>query len=89
MKLIGLIHFHTKFLKFLWIQSFFFGWAKNLIIASFWFFSNDTTVDAFDTFVCKNGAGNHILGAVFVELETIVIYKVYRDLLAAFQSWVT
>ncbi|KAH0910800.1 hypothetical protein HID58_034121 [Brassica napus] len=47
---------------------------------------NDTTVDAFDTFVCKNGAGNHILGAVFVELETIVIYKVYRDLLAAFQS---
>lgn len=68
---------------------FFFGWAKNLIIASFWFFSNDTTVDAFDTFVCKNGAGNHILGAVFVDLETIVIYEIYRDLLAAFQSWVT
>ncbi|KAH0909354.1 hypothetical protein HID58_002908 [Brassica napus] len=47
---------------------------------------NDTTVDAFDSFVCKNGAGNHILGAVFVDLETIVIYEIYRDLLAAFQS---
>ncbi|KAH0857141.1 hypothetical protein HID58_085402 [Brassica napus] len=49
--------------------------TKNLIIALFWFLSSDSTIDAFNSFVCETGAGNHILGALFVDLEPLLLMK--------------
>ncbi|CAN6899757.1 unnamed protein product [Brassica oleracea] len=35
----------------------------------------DSTIDAFNSFVCETGAGNHILGALFVDLEPLLLMK--------------
>ncbi|CAN6855088.1 unnamed protein product [Brassica oleracea] len=83
MEFIDLIHFCTKFLHFLWIKVFFCK-AKNLIIALFWFLSSDSTIDAFNSFVCETGAGNHILGALFVDLEPLLLMKPVPKLTGTF-----
>ncbi|KAH0901300.1 hypothetical protein HID58_040803, partial [Brassica napus] len=58
--------------------------TKNLIIALFWFLSSDSTIDAFNSFVCETGAGNHILGALFVDLEPLLLMKSVPKLTGSF-----
>ena len=54
----------------------FFGLAKKLIVALFWFLDRDTTVDALNTFVCETGTGKHVPRALFIVLEPTVAVMV-------------
>ncbi|KAL0833974.1 hypothetical protein Bca101_085863 [Brassica carinata] len=45
---------------------------------------SDSTIDAFNSFVCETGAGNHILGALFVDLEPLLLMKSVPKLTGSF-----